>query len=228
MAYIKIFDPAVGVSFFELNKDRIVIGRKRALADCVINDSTLSREHAEIVKENDKYIIKDLNSTSGVVIKGTPVDMFRLTEGLNVQLGQIVIEFNEGTPEKKYKVKGTDLSPEEICKLYLYLPTSLEVFGRFVGVDAAEIFNTGDTIAFGRDGVKLKVPEMWLGEYNVLELKIKWPGGQVRSFLTEVIDFSHEEKCVYLKFHHISRLAYQAIMQKNKPQEWLILQVAAE
>ncbi len=226
MAYINIFDPNRGVYVYELTKTRTVIGRKRALSDCVINDSTVSRAHVEIILQDDTYIIKDLKSSAGMVINKFPTDVFKLTDGLNVQLGQIVIEFKEGKPEKKFKVKGTDMTLEQIKKSYSYLPSSIEVHGRFIAVDAATIFYTGDTVSFGKDGVKLIVPEMLLDEYNVLELKIVWPGGQERSFFTEVVDFSKEEKCVYLKFHKVDIEKYNRIIHDNECLDWILLQVA--
>ena len=90
-----------------------------------------------------------MDSNSGIIINGYPEKIFRLTEGLNIQLGQIVLEYREGTPEKKYKIRQTDLSLEQLKELCLFLPTSLAVHGRFVGVDAGTVFHTGDTVAFG-------------------------------------------------------------------------------
>ena len=226
MAYINIFDPNRGVYKYELSKDRTIIGRKRALCDCVISDSTVSREHLEIVKDGEKYLVKDLNSSSGIIINGHPEKEFRLVDGMNIQLGQIIIEFRVGDLEKKYKVKGTKLSQFEISELYLPLPKSLEVLGRFIAVDAAKIFKTGDTVTFGKDGVRLTVPELMLGEYNVLELEFKWPAGQSRFFFTEIIDYSLEKKCVYLKFHKISKTAYEKIISDNECYDWILLQVA--
>ena len=226
MPYFNIFDPNIGVYEFELTKDRMVIGRKRALCDCVINDSTVSREHAEVVKlNNGKYLIRDMDSSSGVIINGYSEKEFRLTEGLNIQLGQIVLEYRDGIPEKKYKIRHTDLTVEQLQDQCLFLPTSLEVYGRFIGVDAGAIFHTGDTIDFGKDGVKLIVPELLLGEYSVLELKIKWPGGQVRSFFTEVIGYFRPDRCVYLKFHKISKNAYDRILEESECLDWILLQI---
>ena len=226
MAYINIFDPDRGVYEYELSKDRTVIGRKRALCDCVISDNTVSREHLEIIKDGEKYLVKDMNSSSGIIINGHPEQEFRLVDGMNIQLGKIILEFREGELEKKYKIKGTSLTSAEISKLYLPLPKSLGVLGRFIAVDAAKIFRTGDTVTFGKDGVKLTVPELMLGEYNVLELKLTWPAGQSRSFFTEVIDYSLKKKCVYLKFHKISKIAYEKIIADNECYDWILLQVA--
>jgi len=54
---------------FELNKDEILIGRDIA-NDFVINDAEVSRKHARLTLEGDRYRIEDLNSTNGTYIDG--------------------------------------------------------------------------------------------------------------------------------------------------------------
>ena len=54
---------------FELNKDVISIGRDIA-NDFVINDAEVSRRHAKLTLEGDRYKIEDLNSTNGTYIDG--------------------------------------------------------------------------------------------------------------------------------------------------------------
>lgn len=54
---------------FELNKREISIGRDIA-NDFVINDPEVSRRHARLILEGDRYMIEDLNSTNGTYIDG--------------------------------------------------------------------------------------------------------------------------------------------------------------
>jgi pSer/pThr/pTyr-binding forkhead associated (FHA) protein len=54
---------------FELNKSEIFVGRDIA-NDIVINDAEVSRKHAQLTLEGDRYKIKDLNSTNGTYIDG--------------------------------------------------------------------------------------------------------------------------------------------------------------
>jgi hypothetical protein len=54
---------------FELNKKEISIGRDIA-NDFVINDAEVSRKHARLILEEDRYKIEDLNSTNGTYIDG--------------------------------------------------------------------------------------------------------------------------------------------------------------
>jgi len=54
---------------FELNQNEISIGRDIA-NDFVINDAEVSRKHAKLTLEGDRYKIEDLNSTNGTYIDG--------------------------------------------------------------------------------------------------------------------------------------------------------------
>jgi pSer/pThr/pTyr-binding forkhead associated (FHA) protein len=54
---------------FELNQNEVSIGRDIA-NDFVINDAEVSRKHAKLTLEGDRYKIEDLNSTNGTYIDG--------------------------------------------------------------------------------------------------------------------------------------------------------------
>ena len=54
---------------FELDRNEVSIGRDIA-NDIVINDAEVSRKHARLTLEADRYKIEDLNSTNGTYIDG--------------------------------------------------------------------------------------------------------------------------------------------------------------
>jgi pSer/pThr/pTyr-binding forkhead associated (FHA) protein len=54
---------------FELTKNEVSIGRDIS-NDFVINDAEVSRKHAKLTLEGDRYKIEDLNSTNGTYIDG--------------------------------------------------------------------------------------------------------------------------------------------------------------
>ena len=54
---------------FELNRNEITIGRDIA-NDFVVNDAEVSRKHAKLTLEGDRYKIEDLNTTNGTYIDG--------------------------------------------------------------------------------------------------------------------------------------------------------------
>ena len=54
---------------FELNSNEISIGRDIA-NDIVVNDAEVSRKHARLTLEGDRYQIEDLDSTNGTYVDG--------------------------------------------------------------------------------------------------------------------------------------------------------------
>jgi pSer/pThr/pTyr-binding forkhead associated (FHA) protein len=54
---------------FELDRNEMSVGRDIA-NDIVINDAEVSRKHARLTLEGDRYKIEDLNSTNGTYIDG--------------------------------------------------------------------------------------------------------------------------------------------------------------
>ncbi|MFZ7127433.1 MAG: FHA domain-containing protein [Desulfobacterales bacterium] len=52
------------IETFTLDKPEILIGRNGA-NDIVIDNLAVSDRHARIVKENDQYVLEDLDSTNG-------------------------------------------------------------------------------------------------------------------------------------------------------------------
>ena len=54
---------------FELNRNEVSVGRDIS-NDFVINDAEVSRKHAKLTLEGDRYKIEDLNSTNGTYIDG--------------------------------------------------------------------------------------------------------------------------------------------------------------
>ena len=57
----------------KLNHDGLVIGRDTQSCDLHINDQSISRQHARLVKRNNQILVEDLNSTNGVAIDGRTI-----------------------------------------------------------------------------------------------------------------------------------------------------------
>ncbi|MFC1494841.1 FHA domain-containing protein [Thermodesulfobacteriota bacterium] len=58
---------------FVINSDSLFIGRSPE-NDIQIPDPSVSRKHAKIYKSGDKYFIKDLKSSNGILVDGSMVD----------------------------------------------------------------------------------------------------------------------------------------------------------
>lgn len=79
--------PSAGARFL-LDRDVITIGRHPD-ADLFLDDVTVSRNHAEIVRTEDEgLLLRDLGSLNGTYVSGSRVEEHRLTMGDEVQVGR--------------------------------------------------------------------------------------------------------------------------------------------
>ncbi|MFT7619162.1 MAG: pSer/pThr/pTyr-binding forkhead associated (FHA) protein [Planctomycetota bacterium] len=72
-----------------VDSNTIVFGRDLS-CDVVIDDGSISRQHAVVEKTNARWILKDLGSGNGVFIDGAKVRRVVLTRGSQFSLGEIV------------------------------------------------------------------------------------------------------------------------------------------
>lgn len=73
--------------------------------DVVFHEEFLSRFHAEIIREDGKYVLVDKNSTSGTFVNGKRIDRCVLNSGDLIALANIYIMFVNNNP----KITGTSL-----------------------------------------------------------------------------------------------------------------------
>jgi hypothetical protein len=79
-------------SGFPLNKDRITIGRD-VKNDILLNDDSVSREHVEVLRTADTYMIKDLKSKNGLYVNNQRVQEHLLQEGDAITIGDLSFFF---------------------------------------------------------------------------------------------------------------------------------------
>ena len=79
---------------FDLPAHPVVIGRSK---DCDIRlaDPNVSRRHAEIRQEDDRYTVVDLGSTNGIEVNGKRVKELALSDGDRFTLGSTEISFSQ-------------------------------------------------------------------------------------------------------------------------------------
>lgn len=80
----------------ELSADALIIGRGSA-ADLRIDSDDVSRTHAQLLRIDDEYTIEDLDSRNGVFLNGLQVHAAVLRDGDQLQLGDVVFTYNEGS-----------------------------------------------------------------------------------------------------------------------------------
>jgi pSer/pThr/pTyr-binding forkhead associated (FHA) protein len=89
---VMLTQPASGAEFV-LPTDRSArLGRSDEV-DCPINHRSVSREHAEIKREGEEFVIEDLGSANGVTVNGRTVKQCELRSGDIIELGQVVFRY---------------------------------------------------------------------------------------------------------------------------------------
>src|SRR5262249_2285346 len=79
---------------FDLRGDALSLGRD-ATSGIQLNDSEISRRHAEIRKSDDGFLLVDLGSSNGSFVNGEPAAEKRLANGDRVQLGRTLLLFTD-------------------------------------------------------------------------------------------------------------------------------------
>ncbi|MDQ1711655.1 MAG: hypothetical protein QOE45_1105 [Frankiaceae bacterium] len=75
-----------------LTDDVLVIGRG-STAGLRLDDTGVSRQHAEVRREGDDVILVDLGSTNGTAVNGRHVERVRLAPGDRIELGRSVLVY---------------------------------------------------------------------------------------------------------------------------------------
>ena len=94
---IKILEGKLEGHSFEINSDNFLIGRSQE-SDIQIPDPSISRQHAKIFKDGDKYFIKDLKSCNGTWIDGRllwPGNEIELRQGLRLSVGDTLLTLDD-------------------------------------------------------------------------------------------------------------------------------------
>ncbi len=92
-AYLIIQNPTETLTF-PLLKKTTVLGRLHT-NDIVLEDSNVSRVHAEIKLEDDHFTIYDLGSTNGTLVNDKPQKKWILQDGDVIALGETELLFKE-------------------------------------------------------------------------------------------------------------------------------------
>lgn len=81
----------VGESF-PLDRDRMTIGR-RPDSDVFLDDVTVSRDHAMVVRRGGEHHLDDLGSLNGTYVNRRRIDSHQLVDGDELQIGKYKLVF---------------------------------------------------------------------------------------------------------------------------------------
>ena len=79
-----------------VDKASLSIGKKKGEVDVVLDDSSVSRMHARIVREKEDYYLEDLNATNGTFKNGLrmqPYEKRKLEPGDEIKCGRVILIF---------------------------------------------------------------------------------------------------------------------------------------
>ena len=77
---------------FPLESERLTVGR-RPESDIFLDDVTVSRDHAILVRRSEEYYLDDLGSLNGTYVNRSRIESHRLTHGDELQIGKYKLAF---------------------------------------------------------------------------------------------------------------------------------------
>lgn len=97
MATLQISLPDGTTASYELLEEKITIGR---VPDNTIEieDASVSSHHAELVREGDHYVLRDLGSTNGTRLNDHSHTEGRIKDGDEIEFGKVSAVFVVGVP----------------------------------------------------------------------------------------------------------------------------------
>jgi pSer/pThr/pTyr-binding forkhead associated (FHA) protein len=76
------------------NSDVLTIGRSPQ-SDLFLDDVTVSRHHARVIRDDNGYLVEDLNSLNGTYVNRKRIERDRLSDGDELQIGKFKLAFLE-------------------------------------------------------------------------------------------------------------------------------------
>jgi adenylate cyclase len=96
---------------FNLVQEKISIGRGQD-NDIVLSDQRASRQHAQIKKENNQYVIHDLGSVNGTLVNETKISTAPLQHNDQIKIGNSILIFLEKEEKTEMIQKNLVVSQE--------------------------------------------------------------------------------------------------------------------
>lgn len=95
---VKLEEPDTG-AVWNLGDGIVVIGRSRT-CDYPIDSTSVSKQHCQVSRINDFYVVHDLNSRNGTSINGKRISEAYLSHGDVLTIGSVKFRFQSDVPPK--------------------------------------------------------------------------------------------------------------------------------
>jgi len=92
-------DDVPGLKPVDLSGNRLTVGRSRD-CDICIEHTSVSRQHAELIKKTQGYAVRDTDSKNGTFVNGRRISENLLKDGFTVRFGEVTLD-----------VKGSGVTP---------------------------------------------------------------------------------------------------------------------
>ena len=107
MPFLTSVDASVVKKQFEILSRPVVIGRHPE-CDVVIDEVSVSRRHAQIVKENGNFYIEDLSSRNGTMVNNNEIHRkTKLFDGSEIKICDVLFTFHVGTEPSYQRPRKT-------------------------------------------------------------------------------------------------------------------------
>ena len=83
-------------SRYALDADVVTAGR-HPRSDIFLDDVTVSRRHAELVRRDERFYVRDVGSLNGTYVNRHRIDECELEDGDELQIGMFKLVFAHGT-----------------------------------------------------------------------------------------------------------------------------------
>ncbi|MDO9065094.1 MAG: FHA domain-containing protein [Sulfuricella sp.] len=111
------------LSEFELDKERITIGRK-PYNDIPIDNLAISGEHAAITTFHNNAFVEDLGSTNGTLVNNQPITKHALHHGDEIEIGKYRLKY-VNVQELGSKVEAREKGVQEFEKTVFLRPNQV-------------------------------------------------------------------------------------------------------
>lgn len=104
--------------------EEVLIGRatNNATWEILLQDPSVSRPHAKIIRRDDQWFVEDLGSSNGTRVNKDPVtnDPVRLTDGDTLELGSSILLFRVGwvQPSERSNMQPADSDSPDLTHPY--------------------------------------------------------------------------------------------------------------